>query len=39
VIDVFAISAPASDHARKALERELYAALPTPPPKPAAEAG
>ena len=39
VIDVFAISAPASGHARQALESELYAALPTPPPKPAAEAG
>jgi len=39
VIDVFAIAAPASDHARQALENELYAALPTPPPKPAAEAG
>ena len=39
VIDVFAISAPASSHGREALERELYAALPTPPPKPAAETG
>lgn len=39
VIDVFAISAPASGHAREALEHELYAALPAPPPRPAAEAG
>lgn len=39
VIDVFAISAPKSATARDALERELYAALPAPPPKPAAEAG
>jgi hypothetical protein len=39
VIDVFAVSAPASGHARQALESELYAALPTPPPKPATEAG
>ncbi|MGI9124655.1 MAG: [protein-PII] uridylyltransferase, partial [Mycobacterium sp.] len=39
VIDVFAISAPATAAAREALERELYAALPAPPPKPAAEAG
>jgi [protein-PII] uridylyltransferase len=39
VIDVFAIAAPASGHAREALECELYAALPTPPPRPAAEAG
>lgn len=34
VIDVFAISAPASDEARDALERDLYAVLPTPPPAP-----
>jgi [protein-PII] uridylyltransferase len=39
VIDVFAIAAPASGHAREALECELYAALPTPPPRPAVEAG
>ena len=40
VIDVFAISAPASAAAGEALERDLYAALPAPPPdKPAAEAG
>lgn len=39
VIDVFAISAPGSAAARDALERELHAALPAPPPKPAAEAG
>lgn len=34
VIDVFAISAPASDDARAALERDLYAVLPAPPPAP-----
>jgi len=34
LIDVFAISAPASDEARDALERDLYAVLPTPPPAP-----
>lgn len=39
VIDVFAISAPTSVAARDTLERELYAALPAPPSKPAAEAG
>ncbi|MGI9164224.1 MAG: [protein-PII] uridylyltransferase [Mycobacterium sp.] len=40
VIDVFAISAPASDAAREALESELYAVLPTPPrAEPAQEAG
>lgn len=39
VIDVFAITAPASRAAREVLESELYAALPAPPPKPAAEAG
>ena len=33
-IDVFAISAPASDAACKELERDLYAVLPTPPPAP-----
>ena len=40
VIDVFAITAPASRAAREALESELYAALPAPPPpKPAQQAG
>lgn len=39
VIDVFSISAPASRAAREALETELYAALPAPPPSPAQEAG
>ena len=34
VIDVFAISAPGSEDAREALERDLYAVLPTPPPAP-----
>ena len=39
VIDVFAISEPGSLAAGDALERDLYAALPAPPPpKPAAEA-
>lgn len=39
-IDVFAISAPASQDACDALERELYAVLPTPPPAaPVQEAG
>ena len=33
-IDVFAISAPASDAACDQLERDLYAVLPTPPPAP-----
>lgn len=32
VIDVFAVSAPASRAAREVLERQLYAALPAPPP-------
>lgn len=36
VIDVFAISAPASPAARETLESQLYAALPAPPAKPAA---
>ena len=40
VIDVFAISPPGPGAAREALERDLYAALPAPPPRtPAAEAG
>ncbi len=40
VIDVFAITAPASRAAREALESELYAALPAPPPpKPVQQAG
>ena len=40
VIDVFAITAPASRAAREALESELYAALPAPPPpKPVEQAG
>jgi [protein-PII] uridylyltransferase len=40
VIDVFAISAPDSATAADALERDLYEALPAPPPvKPAAAAG
>ncbi len=40
VIDVFAISPPGSGAAREALERDLYAELPTPPPpKSVAEAG
>jgi [protein-PII] uridylyltransferase len=39
VIDVFAISEPASQAQRDALERELYAALPAPPQKSAAQAG
>ncbi|MBU3750895.1 MAG: [protein-PII] uridylyltransferase [Mycobacterium sp.] len=39
VIDVFALSAPVTGHAREVLDRELYAALPAPPAKPAAEAG
>jgi [protein-PII] uridylyltransferase len=40
VIDVFAISAPTSRAAREALERQLYAALPAPPPPgPVQEAG
>jgi [protein-PII] uridylyltransferase len=39
VIDVFAISVPTSQPARQALERELYAAMPAPPPRTAAEAG
>ena len=39
VLDVFAISAPASAAARTALESELYAALPAPSSAPAAEAG
>ena len=38
VIDVFAISEPESHLAREALERNLYAVLPTPP-KAVAEAG
>ena len=39
VIDVFAISTPGSPAAGDALERDLYAALPAPPPpKPSAEA-
>ena len=33
-IDVFAISAPASEAACEELERDLYAVLPTPPPAP-----
>lgn len=33
-IDVFAISSPASEAACDALERDLYAVLPTPPPAP-----
>ncbi|MFZ4372940.1 MAG: [protein-PII] uridylyltransferase [Mycobacterium sp.] len=39
VIDVFAISAPASAAATEALERDLYSALPAPAPKPGVEAG
>jgi [protein-PII] uridylyltransferase len=40
VIDVFAISAPDSATAADALEHDLYAALPAPPPvKPAADVG
>ncbi len=41
VIDVFAITPPASRAARDALERDLYTALPAPPPppQPVAEAG
>jgi [protein-PII] uridylyltransferase len=39
VIDVFAISAPASAAATDALERDLYSALPAPAPKPSVEAG
>ena len=39
VIDVFAIAAPPSRAAREALENDLYAALPAPPPKPVQEAG
>ena len=38
VIDVFAITAPASRAAREALESELYAALPAPPPPKPAQA-
>ena len=39
-IDVFAISAPASEEACDLLERDLYAVLPTPPPAaPVQEAG
>lgn len=38
VIDVFAIAAPASRAAREALESQLYAALPAPPPPKAASA-
>lgn len=37
VIDVFAISAPASPAARRVLESELYAVLPAPPPAKAAD--
>ena len=39
VIDVFAITPPRSGSAREALERDLYAELPAPPPKAVAEAG
>jgi len=39
VIDVFGIAAPPSRAAREALENDLYAALPAPPPKPVQEAG
>ena len=39
VIDVFSVSAPASQAAREALESELYAALPAPAPKPAPATG
>jgi [protein-PII] uridylyltransferase len=39
VIDVFAITALTSRAAKEALESELHAALPAPPPNPAAEAG
>jgi [protein-PII] uridylyltransferase len=40
VIDVFAISDPDSPAAGDALERDLYAALPAPPPpKPLADVG
>lgn len=39
VIDVFAISVPPTGAAREALERDLYAALPAPSARPAAEAG
>jgi [protein-PII] uridylyltransferase len=38
VIDVFAISAPDSPAGRETLERDLYAALPAPPPSPQTEA-
>jgi [protein-PII] uridylyltransferase len=34
VIDVFAISTPDAEVGREALERNLYAALPAPPPSP-----
>jgi [protein-PII] uridylyltransferase len=39
VIDVFAISALDSPAGRETLERDLYAALPAPPPSPQTEAG
>lgn len=39
VVDVFAISAPDTAAARDAVERELVAVLPAPPPQPAQEAG
>ena len=39
VIDVFAIPTPGSTAAGDSLERDLYAALPAPPPKPLADVG
>lgn len=39
VVDVFAIAAPETSAAHDALEHDLFAVLPVPPPQPAQEAG